>query len=220
MGSVRTASLFFLTLASACMKYLPAPASPEKIVPKVELVPLEPGSGRVLFEVVDCPARVDEITAKFSTNTGAIAVASTGAVAVGSSSSSGENTKFICITPCAASLPIGHHEFRFTPTTTGPKGDLQASTVTLQVKAGTAAFRHVLPRYRLRCPSAYFAGAILTPLIFTMPFTIPMMVSCGPESTPGASTEWVVKDEHGLEDGKTAGALSDSQKGRRRSLRP
>lgn len=115
LASVGTYSLA-AALAMGCTRILPPPAAPERVLPAMRTDVPDPaaGEGRVALDVVEGPARVDEVLARSSASSSGVAVSSGGAVVVGSGYAEGTSTRHVCTTPCLVNLPFGTHELSFT----------------------------------------------------------------------------------------------------------
>lgn len=146
-GSVHSApvnALRYLVLivafAPGCVRTLPPVAAPPRELPEMRTDVPEPapGEGRVALDVVDGPARVDEVVARSSSRASAVAVSSAGTVAVGDAVAEGATTAHVCTTPCLVNLPHGTHELIFTL----PSG--RADTASVMVGTRPTAYRRVL----------------------------------------------------------------------------
>ena len=117
--------------STACVREVPPPAAPPRELPKaVANVPPEvEGQGRVVVDVTNGPARVDEVVAQAASAT------SQGVVAYG------EITRNVCLTtPCAVNLDYGQHNFRFVSTT----DDQHYSEAVVDAGRGDTIFRHTM----------------------------------------------------------------------------
>jgi len=111
---MRTETFIFINLCfflAGCVKNLPPPPLPEKIVPKLpDMPPGEPGKGRVIFDAVDGPARVELVTGFRRTTATADTVTAYGISVF---------TEVLCNTPCFADLPYGTRDIKFVQQSTG-----------------------------------------------------------------------------------------------------
>jgi hypothetical protein len=125
------AGVVVLALAGGgCVAHLPAPPTPEKVVPQLSERPEPPGDGegQVIVDATNGPASVTVIVSALNIGT-----------AYGTASS--VLTKTICATtPCAVNLPVGAQELIFA----GKKDDTMASSDTVQVGRTPTVFRHTV----------------------------------------------------------------------------
>jgi hypothetical protein len=91
-----------LALGACADLYLPRPQTPARVIPEVPIEPAPPvaDQGRISFDVVDGPARVEEVLATETFRGQYVS-----AVA--------ERTRHVCDTPCASNLPFGTYKLRF-----------------------------------------------------------------------------------------------------------
>jgi hypothetical protein len=119
---------------AACVRNLPPPPAPSQEMPKdVANVPPEvEGKSRVVIDVTNGPARVDEVlaTAQSAATDGRHTYVSYG-----------EITRPVCLTtPCAVSLDYGQHNLRLVSTTSYQVG----SVGTVDVGQNDSVFRHTM----------------------------------------------------------------------------
>ncbi|MGH7279940.1 MAG: hypothetical protein ACRELY_00325 [Polyangiaceae bacterium] len=131
MVRVSAMTMVIIFGSAACVRTVPPPAAPPQELPKsVANVPPEvEGEGRVVVDVTNGPARVDEVLAQAASAT------SQGVVAYG------EITRNVCLkTPCAVNLDYGQHNFRFVSTA----DDQHYSEAVVDAGRGDTIFRHTM----------------------------------------------------------------------------
>jgi hypothetical protein len=118
-----------------CVHVLPAPPVPERVMPDVSAAPIAPGNGQVLLDTVNDPARVEEAAGRVEeTDARGRPI-------------SGELYRPVCpSTPCAANLPFGSHELRFSSLTDSAAGGIANITS----GANPTAYRYAMGRYDSR----------------------------------------------------------------------
>lgn len=114
---LRAVFLLGVAVYGCGVRYLPPPATPQRVVPEVELQPEAPGEGegRIVLDTVGEPARV-------------------------SLARSGFYRGALCITPCALNLPLGPHELTF-ESRADPR---RTSTGVVTVGARPSVYQHAL----------------------------------------------------------------------------
>lgn len=120
-----------LTASTGCVRNLPPPPAPAQEMPKTtaEVPPETEGQSRVIVDVTNGPARVEEVIAQASS------ASSQGVVAYG------ELTRNVCLqTPCAVNLDYGQHSFRFVSTTDNE----HYSEAVVNANRDDSVFRHTM----------------------------------------------------------------------------
>ncbi len=133
LRSLHVSTMAILTMfgTAACTKTVPPPAAPPHEMPKLtgSIPPEVEGQSRVVLDVTNGPARVDEVLAQAASAT------SQGVVAYG------ELTRNVCLkTPCAVNLDYGQHNFRFVSTT----DDQHYSEGVVDAGRNDSIFRHTM----------------------------------------------------------------------------
>jgi hypothetical protein len=120
--------------ATGCVRNLPPPPAPAQEMPKTvgNIPPEVEGKGRIVVDVTNGPAEVDEVlaqTASAATNGRQTYVAY------------GEVTRPVCLTtPCAVNFEFGQHNLRFISKT----DDHKMSEGTVDVGQSDSVFRHTM----------------------------------------------------------------------------
>lgn len=103
--------LVIVALGGACTQRLPPAEDPAHQVPAVgTLPPLAPGMGRVVIDVVDGPAIVEEEISR----TERVTQSGGGSTQTTVRYNGPPIRKKICVTPCVVDLPLGAHDLRLT----------------------------------------------------------------------------------------------------------
>jgi hypothetical protein len=105
-----------LALALSCTKQLPPPQTPEQVVPKIKIPPQpQSGTGRVVIDIVDGPAVVEEVISRTVVTT------------QGNTKTAQYNgppiKRKLCVSPCVLDLPLGPHVLSFTTSGSNAKTD-------------------------------------------------------------------------------------------------
>jgi len=124
MFRVAVLTVLVPALLVGCVRHLPPPTPPERTLPAIVLPsdPPAPNHGRVVLDSPASPAGVEVIESRMEVE---------GRVGV--------QTRRLCGTPCAADLPLGQHELRFTEENGGQK-----HVITVDVAATNTAVRVAL----------------------------------------------------------------------------
>ncbi len=150
--------LTLVAVAACTPRELEPPRAPPAVAPEIPSLPAEPPPprhGRVLFATEGEPALVSHVDA-YEKIAPRYETSSSGELVLVAGSEKVDATP-LCVTPCAADLPVGAHRFAFTPTTSKD----QKSMATVGVSEGTIAVRHVMEQSRPMGPAWLlgFAGA-------------------------------------------------------------
>lgn len=158
---------------------LATPPVPPKTIPelRVEPGPVPEKSGRVVLDSVGVASNVVEILDESS------AVAYAGAYRA---SAHGETTRPVCVTPCAADLPLGAHRLRFAPIGDEDDGE---TNVMVDVGAKPSVFR-VTPARRHVNEGGQFAGTLLATLGGTGMVLGGAMLGAAETSSDGRKIDW------------------------------
>ncbi len=141
--STRLVVLGLCGLGACSTRYLPPPAIPERIAPR--MVPPAPppreGEGQVTFDVVGERARVERITSRVQ-NVNLSAGMTLGRRGVNTLTPTTQYTLApVCETPCTVNLPLGPHEVLFS--SVDPSSS-RASSVFVQSEATPTIVRHTM----------------------------------------------------------------------------
>jgi hypothetical protein len=134
MRTQGTAVLTLILFSSGCVRNLPPPPVPVQEMPKTvgNIPPEVEGKGRIVVDVTNGPAQVDEVLAQTET------AATNGRQTY---VAYGEVTRPVCLTtPCAVSFDYGQHNLRFVSKT----DDHKMSEGTVDVGQSDSVFRHTM----------------------------------------------------------------------------
>jgi hypothetical protein len=109
-----------LALAISCAKQIPPPEAPTQVTPNVKIPAAPPsGVGRVVIDVTDGPAVIEEVVSQTVVNT----QQSSGTFTKTAQYNGPPIKRRLCVSPCVLDLPVGPHVLSFTTTGNNAKTD-------------------------------------------------------------------------------------------------
>jgi hypothetical protein len=113
-------SSFGLAFTLACAKQLPPPKTPEQVAPVIKIPgPPASGMGRVVIDIVDGPAIVEEVISQTVVNK----QQGNGQSFTTMQYNGRPIKRKLCVSPCVLDLPLGTHNLSFTTSGSNAKTD-------------------------------------------------------------------------------------------------
>lgn len=136
-------ALCVAAIQSCATRYLPPPATPERVVPRVGYAAPTPreGEGQVTFDAVGERARVERVTSR-TQNVNLSAGLTLGRRGTNTLTPTVQYSLApLCETPCTVNLPLGTHEVMFSA---ADPSSGRASTVFVQSEPAPTIVRHAM----------------------------------------------------------------------------